>query len=298
MPTLFEANSPRGYRQMSSPYFFLHIPRTAGTTLNSILEGHFAPEEILKFYEQADYRKHRYHTSEIFDSIRLVMGHILLGGINPPSLFGVPVRVLTFLREPVARLASEYEFQRSWKQNHLYSFLNENGISFGEYIRSTEKFLYYRGKNFMTRCISHQSDMEGPYPEKALAIAKENLEKHFVFFGIQERFAESLLMLGDLLGISNLLHDKRNVLKEDSRMALSAEDLATAREFNRADIELYEFACGLFEERVKALGPEFPKRVKDFVFLNGKFQKVSRLLQQRSEASEHGNLHLPKDGRW
>lgn len=282
---------------MRYPVFFLHIPRTAGTTLNAVMSNHFGPEAILSVYDKADYEKHRFHSPDFFAPIKLITGHLLLETTDPPSIYGLPVSVVTLLREPVSRLLSEYEFLKTWDRNHLYAYLNGNNVSFSEYITSSERILRYRGKNFMTRCIAGE-DVDGPYPRKALARAKKNLERNFVFTGIQERFAESLVMLGDLLGMDNLLHDRRNALKAEARNAPGEDDVALALDMNRADIELYDFACALFEERVNALGPSFQARVKEFSFLNEKYQKISKLLQRKAEAVKEGRIELPKDGDW
>lgn len=281
-----------------SPFFFLHIPRTAGTTLNAVFENHFAPGEILRVYNKEEYEAHKYHTPEFFEPIKLITGHLLLDSTDPPGIYGLPVRVLTLLREPVSRLVSEYEFLRTWESNHLYALLNEKKISFREYLGSAERLLFYRGKNFMTRCVSGEPFGDEPYPEKALAVAKKNLEVNFAFVGIQERFIESLLMLGDLLGMTNMLHDRRNALKPEAGTAPDEDDLDYARQLNRADMELYDFACALFDERVRALGEAFQTRVREFAFLNAKYRKISALLQQKADLADHGGISLPKDGLW
>lgn len=283
---------------MQAPFFFLHIPRTAGTTLNAVLHNHFTPDEILSVYDKEDYEAHKYHTPEFFERIKLITGHLLLDGTDPPTIYGMPVRVLTLLREPVGRLVSEYDFLRTWESNHLYALLNDKKIAFREYLGSTERQLFYRGKNFMTRCVSGEPFGDEPYPEKALSIAKKNIESNFAFVGIQERFMESLIMLGDLLGMTNMLHDRRNALKREVGTAVDEDDLAYARRLNRADIELYGFACALFDERVRAQGEVFQARVREFAFLNEKYRKISQLLQQKADASEHGGISLPKDGIW
>ena len=140
--------------------------------------------------------------------------------------------------------------------------------------------------------------MDDPYPREALEYAKEALEKSFTFFGIQERFFESLVMLGDILCLNNILHEKRNALKEEARTCLDEEDIMLARQMNAADIELYEFALELFDKRIAALGPAFRERVQKLAILNAQYQKVSQLLMQRAEQSAQGQILLPKDGMW
>ena len=41
--------------QPQPPFFFFHLPRTAGTTLNAILRDNFAPEEVLTVYRREEY---------------------------------------------------------------------------------------------------------------------------------------------------------------------------------------------------------------------------------------------------
>jgi len=282
---------------MSDIAFFLHIPRTAGTTLNTILLNNFKADEIISVYEKDDYDLHAFHSAEELKSIRLIQGHLLLQRYAPPMMYGQPVRVFTFLREPVERLVSEYAFLRSWPANHLYRHLNDNAVSFREYIESREKQLVYRGKNFMTRCISGMDDSRN-YPVRAIARAKLHLEKSFGCVGIQERFMESIVMLAEFLGLENLLHEKRNALKKSAFPEISSEERAVAEEYNRGDIELYRFASELFDDRVKALGTEFSEKVRKLEFLNTKFQKISNLLMKQSETKEEGAILMPKDGLW
>ena len=278
------------------PYFFLHIPRTAGTTLNSLLCRHFPPEKTLTVYSDAEYREHRYHTAEELAHIEFITGHLLLESTDPPRIYGMPVRVLTLLREPLGRLVSEYHFLRSWKSNHLYALLNDNNISFADYIRSRERRLFYRGKNFMTRCIAGCGVGDDPYPRAALGKAKHSLEDVFSFVGIQERFMESLVLLGSQLGMENLLHERRNALKHKD--PVSEDDMALARECNRADCELYDFACALFAARVEAQGSAFARKVAQVEQLNRRYQKIAGLLYEQAVGPQQGDISLPKDGRW
>ena len=80
---------------------------------------------------------------------------------------------------------------------------------------------------------------------------------------------------------------------------MTDDDRACASELNQGDIALYDFACTLFEKRVEEQGPAFAQRVQQFVFVNEKYQRISRLLLGRTEASEQqGSLTLPKDSLW
>ncbi len=280
-------------------FFFLHIPRTAGTTLNTVIRNNFAPEALISVYNREEYRIHAAHSEEELRGIRLIQGHLLLQSYDPPLFYGRPVRVFTFLREPVSRLISEYRFLRTWKANHLYDYLHRENVDFRRYVESREPKLRYRGRNFMTRCLSGHALDDRDLPRKAVAAAKRHLEKNFGFVGIQERFTESLILLGDFLGMNNLLHEKRNALCGMSDDVVSEEDRAVAAERNQGDAELYRFACELFAERTAAQGPTFAERVRRFEFLNDKYGRIAEALRRRTGAQAvHDGIDRPKDGLW
>jgi hypothetical protein len=279
-------------------FFFLHLPRTAGTTLNAVLRANFRPEEIISIYSDEDFRNHAAHSADELRGVRLIQGHLLLQGYNPPLMYGRSVRPFTFVRDPVERLVSEYAFQRAWPRNHLYAYLNDRAISFREYIESRERLLVYRGKNFMTRAISGMDMPERGYPAKALARAKRNLESVFDFVGVQERFLESLVLLGDVLGLGSLLHERRNALTSDARPGIGPEDIALAEERNQGDRALYEFAAALFESRVQAAGPAFAERVRALRYLTEKYRTLAGLMGEKAAAdAQAGAILLPKDGK-
>ena len=282
----------------AAPLFFLHFPRTGGTTIDEIFASNYPADSILKIYSRDDFKKYAVIEEKDFLPLRYITGHLLLTSTNPTQFYGKDVRAFTFLREPVKRLYSEYIFLKTWKQQHLYSYLNDNNISFSQYITSTEKLLKWRGKNFMTRCISGDA-LETTDLSEALEKAKDNLRNSFMAFGLQERFMESLLLLAPQAGLTNILHQKRNALKYGAATPkLTAEEEEIAREYNSADVELYAWAARLFDERVREQGPEFRKRLKDALFLNEKYQKISNLLYASVSKDEDAGIALSKDVRW
>lgn len=139
---------------MDETLFFLHLPRTAGTTLNAVLHDNFAPETILSVYAREDYERCRMLEADALEPIRLIEGHLMPECFDPPSLYGRRLRMFTLLREPLSRLVSEYVFQKSWPGNHLYAYLNENAVSFRDYLTSNDPLLKFRGRNFVTHCLA------------------------------------------------------------------------------------------------------------------------------------------------
>lgn len=279
--------------QTEAPFFFFHLPRTAGTTLNAILKDNFAPEEVLSVYRREDYAACRELEVERLNRLRLIQGHLMPQSLYPPTLYGRPVRIFTFLREPVARLVSEYRFLRTWPRNHMYAYLNENNISFEHYLTGKEHQLCLRGSNFMTHALVGK--FKNIDDAEALERAKDRLENAFCGFGIQERFDESLLLLAKTLGLTRLFYERRNVLRKDSPLPpLTDKDLELAAELNQADAALYAFAVDLLERRIAEEGPAFAQRVETFRVVNGKFQNVCELMARKLQIKEDGAIIRPK----
>lgn len=280
------------------PLFFLHFPRTAGTTVDDIFFANFPADKIIKVYSEDEFAKYRCIDEGMFANIGYITGHLLLESVNPPRFYGKRVRAFTFLREPVKRLYSEYIFLKTWKSQHLYEYLNSNDISFSQYITSSEKLLRYRGKNFMTRCLSGEA-LEKCELAEALEKAKYNLKNNLICFGLQERFMESLLLLAREANLQNILHQRRNSLNYGAMEAkISEEEKATAIEYNSADIELYDFAVELFDERVREKGAEFQTSLNNFKFLNSKYQNIANLLYSNANKESDKNINLSKDVKW
>lgn len=283
----------------NAPLFFLHLPRTGGTTVDDIFFNNIPPDRVIRIYRRDEFEKYKYIEEGELENIDYITGHILLSGLNPPQFYGRNVRAFTFLRDPVKRLFSEYIFLKTWKNQHLYEYLNSRNISFGEYVTSHDKALKYRGKNFMTRCLSGDS-LEETDLAQSLEKAKFNLERNLIFFGLQERFMESMLLLARKAGLKNALHQRRNSLNYGAGQKMSDEERELAIEYNGADIELYRFAADLFEKRIQAEGEEFQKSLANFKFLNSKYQKLSSLLHSGAgeDGAQGGAIELSKDVKW
>ena len=275
-----------------APFFFFHLPRTAGTTLNVILRDNFAPEEVLNVYRREEYAACRELEVERLNRLRLIQGHLMPQSLYPPMLYGRHVRIFTFLREPVARLVSEYRFLRTWPKNHMYAYLNENNISFEHYLTGKEHQLCLRGSNFMTHALAGK--FKNIDDDEALARAKDRLENALCCFGIQERFDESLLLLADTLGLTRFFYERQNVLRRDALPPMTQSELDLAAELNQADAALYAFAQELLDRRIAAQGPDSAGRLEHFRFLNGKYQQMCALVERKLQVEQDGAIIRPK----
>ena len=273
------------------PFLFLHIPRTAGTTLNCLLERHFPPEAVLSLYSRADFDRHAHMDGESLSRLRLIQGHVLLGDYERFTLYDMPVRVFTFLREPVARVISEYHFLRTWPESQMYALLNGEGISLAQYVTSDHRLLRYKGSNFMTRVLSGLDPAERP--EEALATAMANLRDRVAFFGLTESFNASLLVLAEAMGLGDLLYERQNVLRRPQKERADGAERELVAERNSLDAALYAYGVRLFEERLAAKGPRFVVCLRQYEQLLRKYQKVCSLVETRLGVAS-GDIEKPK----
>jgi len=200
---------------------FLHIPKTAGSTFQFILENSFGFSAChtnhtrRKIFSQGDFEFAR----KFFPRLRSLAGHNL---IDPLQLSVPDAFYMTFVREPVARVISHYQ----------------DSVVLGTSRLTFEESLHRGGifENLQVKLMAGTRD---------LGLAKRFLEK-CAFVGLTEKFDLSLHVLGRIIPCKlNLNYQKRRIardntirktLENDSRM------LEMAAEFNQLDIELYSFA--------------------------------------------------------
>jgi hypothetical protein len=113
---------------------FLHIPKTGGTSLAHVLESGFTTEEI--FPDRFGVGR---HPARYLAGFRLFHGHYSMQDI---LLIPGRVRVVTVIREPRARLISQYRFHRSIileasaARNDV--LVSKAALSFEDYLRDPE----------------------------------------------------------------------------------------------------------------------------------------------------------------
>jgi hypothetical protein len=250
---------PKELQHPERQIFFVHIPKSAGSSLNQMLmEAYALP---------ADYPHYNSTILLIKDPLRLklplLLGHIHYEVANtllaPPTIF-------TFLREPIERTISAFEFMKANPEtwlgqlaqgtisdflNHEAVFQNENNVQtrmIGHEIPFPRLWDAYReGRLTAEQYFSNiQISMNQPATQKTLDLAKRRLES-MAFFGFTETFGEDVEKLFQILGKTCPEVVRANITPEKfrTRDTCSEAEMDLILSANEYDIQLYEFAKSL-----------------------------------------------------
>ena len=216
-------------RKSYTPLFFIHIPKTAGTSFREAAIRQWGQHRVWSDYgdtehtskvvrdlvhRKSDYFGFQQHLHE--SRIRLLSGHAPVRYFR--RIFPA-AQLVTLLRDPIERTLSHYNTART-KQGYSDSF---------------EAFCN----------IPEHQNVQSRYLEQ-LPI------ELIGFVGITERYAQSVAMFNRMyaqkLKVMTLnLHRESNV---DTTTTLNEQGLEIATAINQQDLQLYRTALSLFETRL------------------------------------------------
>jgi hypothetical protein len=244
------------------PVYFLHVPKTGGSSLISFLEDQFDPEEICPAQV----------LTELFALPRESMGQYrLFRGHHwyvPHAYAGRSLTHISMLRDPVQRTVSWYRHAQRSADTYRHQQMNDEGWSLLDFVRDPQT--NWDIVNTQTLFLAADFDYERLFRDPVdygraavkefaarrrdrtlLDLAKRRLES-FAFFGITERMRDSMNMLAYALGFSprfSIPQLNTSSVRPETYQ-LSEEELDAINELTPLDQELYAWGCELFEERM------------------------------------------------
>jgi len=253
----FRSPSQPSGRKSSIPTF-IHLPKTGGTTMLSILHSNAHNQErgFLKYgvppfiwtlFQDIEQRR---------ESLEFLGGHIGLSDLQAVSELqsqdGQPMDFLPFtiMRNPNERLVSFWAYLQD-----LHGVRNA----------SITQVLSQMLPDSMYRLLAPAgSNLDNP--TATMEAIKNSLRSSFALVGLTERFEETLL----LLKRQGILHDisfrKHKVLASE-RPSFDALPLEVQQEItkqNGLDQQLYDFAKELFEEKLREQDDSFWVELEEF----------------------------------
>ncbi|HEY2481347.1 MAG TPA: hypothetical protein VGI30_04000 [Caulobacteraceae bacterium] len=112
---------------------FLHVPKTAGTSLANMLAAHFAPERI---YLPEPYGELSSRSADELAAFDFIYGHFDWSQLE--AIPG-PKKIVSLLREPVSRALSLYWYWRSYTWSEAEK-LGSRGIAYAKRLSADEFF--------------------------------------------------------------------------------------------------------------------------------------------------------------
>lgn len=246
--------TPINARDPKDPLAFVHIPKTAGTAFVEYLMTNIGDPSKIAPPFMGDMAT----TRDFSSPFRLYWGHydyFLLKGT------GRKFNYLTFLRHPLARAISQWkswsiasnltdEWLKAMQPYQIEAVRFSQTATLEEFIMSENPYIEGHIRDVQTRYLADQPDRPG-----MLESAKRNLENTFTYFGVVERFEESIQLFRSHFAntlpytVSTGSENRSNKATSE----LSPIAMARLRALNSNDFELYEFGCRLFDKRIRGV---------------------------------------------
>lgn len=245
---------------------FMHIPKTAGSTVRGVIERAYGPSGAALFSPMRElFDRSDDSYPKLWDDLqarcrsdpelKIVYGHLLFGTHEVTTRDNAYISIM---RDPVCRMLSNYYYRA--QHGHCTAPL----ITLEDYIsgRSLRRAMRLEADNLQTRFLSgrHGRPQEvefGGCTREMLEEAKQNIANKFLLIGLTEHFEEMMKCLGKMFDWKTApISGRQRVTQPYAGPAdTAAEIVARIEDRNALDRELYEFVRARFWPAIKADRP-------------------------------------------
>ena len=253
---------------------FVHIPKTAGTTMWNILREQYDPKTIYKCDDFIILRDFQYYVAFVHKlwaisieqrkQLNVIGGHIPFGF---HKFLCRPSAYFTILRDPIERVVSDYYHLLRSSEHIFYREVTSKNMSLSDYVRSGINQTLDNGQCRLLSGVLNAG--YGQCTTEILDVAKANLREQFRVVGLAERFDETLILLKRAFGWRAPYYNAVNVAENKPRTyEIPADTLKVLEEYNELDLELYRYGQELFERLLDQQDSSFEKEVVSFKAAN------------------------------
>jgi hypothetical protein len=233
-------------------WLFIHIPKTAGSSLNGELVPILSPSHHIfvdysrigevPFNDLLDEAVEKFISAALEKRYAYATGHIRSGHVDSIVAALPDVLPITLLRDPVARFVSDYRYQCSQMHPGHEHFVARHP-TIDSYMELPEE------RNKSAGALLPEALREHGDPAPCV----EHLLSTYGFIGIQEDYALSLRLITTLAGAPQRpkVFKSVNTADEKTGINLTAAQEARIRADNALDVAIYEDVASRF----RAVGP-------------------------------------------
>jgi hypothetical protein len=273
----------------------LHIAKTGGTTLSSMVKHAFRGDEVFETISQDgqiyggldlltyDNCQHLLRDCDL-GRLRYLTGHLPMG---VHRMFAQQAKYIAILRHPVERLLSYFYYRIQGGDPYLK---DGKPLTFEAYVEGGGDIIF---NNYQVRVVSGSPDLDAPagprgalvagVPVEArhLEMAKRNVEENFLAIAPLEQLTELAMLLRRVYGwpMRRLQTEYKNPTKERPRAReISPRLLRIIEDNNVHDIALYEWACQRFAAQKKLYEPALSRDLQVFSVVNRALTTAGEIL--------------------
>jgi hypothetical protein len=273
----------------------LHVAKTGGTSLSSMVKHGFGSNEVFEWTR---------HGVELYtglgvvpreccqqhlrafglDRIRYISGHVPFG---VHRLFDRPAKYITVLRHPVERVISLFHFLM---QINVPFLKDGRLLSFEEYV---ERRCDINLNDYQVRVVSGCSGLDAeiskpgelisgaPVERSHLNQAKRNIDEQFLSIAPVEQMTELGLLIRRIYGwpMRRLQNEYKNPTKDRPRLReIPPRLIKIIEECNSHDIELYEWVSKRFAGQRRLFEPELSRDLRVYRVVNRTLSTAGQIL--------------------
>jgi hypothetical protein len=218
---------------------FVHVPKTAGTSLRGEIAQILQPDINIavdytdttrSFHERMDEAVEMALVEAATSHLRFASGHILARHVSRIRARVPNAKFVTFLRDPVARVISDYRYQRSPRHPVYQDFIAK--------VPDLDAYLELRAERNKTAQHLVPADiLLGGDPAECV----DYVMRTYAFIGVQEMYPISFRTLTTLCGERRWPKLRENVNSEnEAERNVSHEVAQRIRALNPIDCAIYD----------------------------------------------------------